>query len=170
MKKLFKYINLFRPLGIILVVPAIAWFFGFQGTISRWQAYQTQQQLLENLQQNQQQRETPTHKTTLSTVPVLRDGSLLKELTPITSQEKITVIKYTPQLLLSGGNVQLDAGEAVLQGNFVSLVKVLDFLENNPNLGKIAGVAYHTILNQVTKKRQLNMTLWILQLHENDRA
>lgn len=50
MKEWMKYKNLGKLLGMLLLVPVIAWFFGFRETISIWHDYKEMKERIQRLQ------------------------------------------------------------------------------------------------------------------------
>lgn len=76
----------------------------------------------------------------------------------------MNVDSYTPNVVREENSTRVDAGMLVLAGNYISLVKLLDFVEKDNTLGKVTSVTFQVFPDRVRKSKQLKMTIWIQQL------
>ena len=163
------YKSFIKLASLLCALPLIAWFLGLRGTVASWQEYREKLGVLEKLRMESDGSSLPRVKEVFSSQAVLQDGQWLKKLSPMLTEGETVVSKYTPYLLRTEGSVRIDIGELTLSGDFISLVKLLDFIERDKSLGKVVSVAFGTTVDRVKKKKQLKMTLWIQQLSVHHR-
>ncbi|WP_303181455.1 hypothetical protein [Butyricimonas paravirosa] len=164
MKEWMKYKNLGKLLGMLLLVPVIAWFFGFRETISIWHDYKEMKERIQRLQAGPVNGQSSDWENNWNGEAVLRDGRLLGKLSGILAKENVNVDSYTPNVVREENSTRVDAGMLVLAGNYISLVKLLDFVEKDNTLGKVTSVTFQVFPDRVRKSKQLKMTIWIQQL------
>lgn len=146
----------------LLLIPLIAWFFGFRRTYRLWQESRIQQERLEYLRSGEKD-----HSFVFSGLPekqVLNDGALLEYLSDFIKRNSITIMKYTPCLTRKEGGLQLYTGELVLGGDFISLLKMIRYIELHPEYGQIVSTAFEAFTDRNMQKKQLKVTLIIQQL------
>ena len=146
----------------LLLLPTIAWFFGFRRTYRLWQESGIQQERLEYLRSGEKD-----HSLVFNGVPkkqILNNGALLGYLSGFIKQNHITILKYTPYLIYEEGDLRLYAGELILGGNFISLLKMIRYIEIHPEYGQIVSATFEVFTNRNRQKKQLKTTLVIQQL------
>lgn len=119
-----------------MLVPSYCWFFGFRETIS-----------IGMITRKERENSTVTSwpckrakfgwENNWNGEAVLRDGRLLGKLSGILAKENVNVDSYTPNVVREENSTRVDAGMLVLAGNYISLVKLLDFVEKDNTLGKV---------------------------------
>ena len=149
MKEWMKYKNLGKLLGMLLLVPVIAWFFGFRETISIWHDYKEMKERIQRLQAGPVNGQSSDWENNWNGEAVLRDGRLLGKLSGILAKENVNVDSYTPNVVREENSTRVDAGMLVLAGNYISLVKLLDFVEKDNTLGKVTSVTFQVFPDRV---------------------
>lgn len=165
MKTRQSYKYLCKPFVWVVAVPVVAWFVGFRSTFILRKTCQEKQRLLMGWQRDSL-RVSSMKALEWDSVSILRNGTWMESLLPVLEREKVSVVRYTPLSLLSAGNVHLEAGELILKGDFIPLVRLLDFMERHVALGKMVQVRFEVVRERAQKEECLNMSIWIMQLHE----
>lgn len=163
MKTWRQYKGLLKLAGMIVMVPLVAWLFGFRQTVKLWRECSVRQETVHRLSANKPEREEVLQEG-LSGKQVLNNGVLLEQLGGTVRDNGVKVVKYTPYLTRQEGALQVHTGELVLSGNFTSLLKVMQHVEKKGNSGKIISAGFRLYDDRVRKERQLRMTLVIQQL------
>lgn len=153
-----------KLLIIIAMVPFSAWVFGFRQTVNLWMEYSVQQENVEKLHAEDTGKPLEPWEDGLTSKQVLNNGVLLEQLSGPVKDNRVTIVKYTPYLTREEGMLQVNTGELVLAGEFVSLLKVMNHVEHNGNLGKIISSGFQVFQDRAKKEKQLRMTLVIQQL------
>lgn len=95
---------------------------------------------------------------------ILNNGVLLGQLERPIRNNEVKMVKYTPYLTREEGKLQVHTGELVLSGSFISLLKVMHYMEKEGHPGKIVSAGFRLFDDRAKKERQLRMTLVVQQL------
>ena len=88
-------------------------------------------------------------------------------------QKNGLVLKDFPQPYINTANGYVTkTAQLTVEGGFINLLKLIYFLENNYNVGKVVAVDFKTSKELRTRKRKLNTTIYIqnvkTETHENN--
>ena len=149
--------------GLIVIVPLVAWVFGFRQTVKLWRESNDRQEMVGRLSESCSGvgNELPG---SVSGKQILNNGVLLGQLERPIRNNEVKMVKYTPYLTREEGKLQVHTGELVLSGSFISLLKVMHYMEKEGHPGKIVSAGFRLFDDRAKKERQLRMTLVVQQL------
>lgn len=77
-------------------------------------------------------------------------------------QRKGLILKDFPQPFVGVENGYITkTAQLTVEGDFIPLLKLIYFLENDYNVGKVVAVDFKTIKERRTRKRKLNTTIYL---------
>ena len=163
MKKWKQHQGFLQLVGLIIIVPLVAWVFGFRQTVKLWRACNARQEMVSRLAESRSGvgNELPG---SVSGKQILNNGVLLGQLERPIRDNGVKMVKYTPYLTREEGKIQVHTGELVLSGGFTSLLKVMHYMEKEGHPGKIVSAGFRLFDDRAKKERQLRMTLVVQQL------
>lgn len=164
MKAWKEHRGLLKLVGIIVMVPLVAWFFGFRQTVRLWRECEVRQETISRLSTSGSGKMTRLPGGELTGKQVLNNGILLERIGKDVESNGVKIVKYTPYLTREEGKLLVHTGELVLSGNFVSLLRVMHRVELDEGLGRVVSVGFRLFRDRAKKERQLRMTLVIQQL------
>ncbi|WP_099293135.1 MULTISPECIES: hypothetical protein [unclassified Butyricimonas] len=164
MKKWKEHRGLLKLVGIVVMVPLVAWFFGFRQTVQLWRECESRQETISRLSVNEPGKVTCLPENEVTGKQVLNNGVLLERIGKEVESNGVKIVKYTPYLTREEGRLLVHTGELVLSGNFVSLLRVMHRVEIDEGLGRIVSVGFRLFRDRAKKERQLRMTLVVQQL------
>ncbi len=167
MKKWKEHRGLLKLVGIVVMVPLVAWFFGFRQTVRLWRECESRQETISRLSVNEPGKVTRLPENEVTGKQVLNNGVLLERIGKEVESNGVKIVKYTPYLTREEGRLLVYTGELVLSGNFVSLLRVMHRVEIDEGLGRIVSVGFRLFHDRAKKERQLRMTLVVQQLTVN---
>ncbi len=167
MKKWKEHRGLLKLVGIVVMVPLVAWFFGFHQTVRLWRECELRQETISRLSVNEPGKVTRLPENEVTGKQVLNNGVLLERIGKEVESNGVKIVKYTPYLTREEGKLLVHTGELVLSGNFVSLLRVMHRVEIDEGLGRIVSVGFRLFRDRAKKERQLRMTLVVQQLTVN---
>ena len=153
MKKWKQHQGFLQLVGLIIIVPLVAWVFGFRQTVKLWRACNARQEMVSRLAESRSGvgNELPG---SVSGKQILNNGVLLGQLERPIRDNGVKMVKYTPY----------HTGELVLSGSFTSLLRVMHYMEKEGQPGKIVSAGFRLFDDRAKKERQLRMTLVVQQL------
>ena len=167
MKKWKEHRGLLKLVGIVVMVPLVAWFFGFRQTVRLWRECELRQETISRLSVNEPGKVTRLPENEVTGKQVLNNGVLLERIGKEVESNGVKIVKYTPYLTREEGKLLVHTGELVLSGNFVSLLRVMHRVEIDEGLGRIVSVGFRLFRDRAKKECQLRMTLIVQQLTVN---
>ena len=156
--------GLLKLVGMIVMVPLVAWFFGFCQTVSIWRECKARQATIDRLSASESGSPTRLPGNEVTGKQVLNNGIILQRIGESVENNGVKIVKYTPYLTREEGHLQVHTGELVLSGSFVSLLRVMHHVETGEGLGRIVSAGFRLFRDRAKKERQLRMTLVIQQL------
>ena len=163
MKEWKQHKGFLQLIGLIVIVPLVAWGFGFRQTVKLWRESNDRQEMVGHLSESRSGvgNELPG---SVSGKQILNNGVLLGQLEQPIRDNEVKMVKYTPYLTREEGKLQVHTGELVLSGSFISLLKVMHYMEKEGHPGKIVSAGFRLFDDRAKKERQLRMTLVVQQL------
>ena len=163
MKEWKQHKGFLQLVGVIIIVPLVAWVFGFRQTVKLWRECNVRQETISRL--------SGSHSGVGSELPgnvsgkqILNNGVLLGQLERPIRDNGVKMVKYTPYLTREEGKLQVHTGELVLSGSYTSLLRVMHCVEKEGLPGKIVSAGFRLFDDRARKERQLRMTLVVQQL------
>lgn len=156
--------GLLKLVGMIVMVPLVAWFFGFRQTVSIWRECKARQATIDRLSASESGSTTRLPGNEVTGKQVLNNGVILQRIEESVENNGVKIVKYTPYLTREEGRLRVHTGELVLSGSFVSLLRVMHCVETGEGLGRIVSTGFRLFRDRAKKERQLRMTLVIQQL------
>ena len=154
-----KYGGLVR-LAILLIIVPVAWHLSISRTVDQWRKYrigQSEIRLLEGMD-NISGAMIELHND------LLNSGDILKALYPEIEANGLNVDLYVPYLTQTQGSTTLRSAEIVLRGEFISLLKIIRFLENDIPQVSLRSIEFASSNNPREKEKQLRATLIVQQI------
>ena len=98
MKKWKQHQGFLQLVGLIIIVPLVAWVFGFRQTVKLWRACNARQEMVSRLAESRSGvgNELPG---SVSGKQILNNGVLLGQLERPIRDNGVKMVKYTPYLM-----------------------------------------------------------------------
>ena len=107
MKKWKEHRGLLKLVGIVVMVPLVAWFFGFHQTVRLWRECELRQETISRLSVNEPGKVTRLPENEVTGKQVLNNGVLLERIGKEVESNGVKIVKYTPYL--TGGREAVGA-------------------------------------------------------------
>lgn len=157
-----KHIGFVKIIALLIVFPIIVWELTLKKTYSIY---------IEN-KQMESQVTVISNKPSRSSVPAISDtspllsnGKLLEMITDYLKEAKIEVVSYQPSLINEDNTYKLYSGTLVMRGNFISLVKAIDSIEQKKLPVKLSSASFSFIpSNRASGVNAIDLTLIFQQI------
>lgn len=115
MKKWKQHQGFLQLVGLIIIVPLVAWVFGFRQTVKLWRACNARQEMVSRLAESRSGvgNELPG---SVSGKQILNNGVLLGQLERPIRDNGVKMVKYTPYLTREEGKLQVHTGSSCFPG------------------------------------------------------
>ncbi|MCM1722614.1 hypothetical protein [Bacteroides ovatus] len=121
-----KHIGIIKIIALLFIFPITVWELTLKKTCS---IYKENKLLESQVAVIGTIRPNSAVSAISATSPLLSNGKLLEMITDYLKEAKIEIVSYQPSLINEDNTYKLYAGTMVIRGNFISLVKAIDFIE-----------------------------------------
>lgn len=154
-------------LGLLLVVlPLAVYSLAFGKTIQKYIGYRNEQKMLTALEISTTSTDRP-ETILFSNENLVQTGLLLHRLSETLLRYGVTVEKYTPYTFDGGNQILLHTAELVLQGDYIDLVRVIEYVQENLPECKLLSVHFKSEKIQSSNERRLKVTLLLQQIMQS---
>ncbi len=161
-------------LGLFILI-WMSWRFGISKTLDVYKRYAKLKAKTEEINSRPvsigQMKKQIFVLDSLIKVQNLKEGSfhqrLLQSIEDVNSKEKINILHYNRPHVFKKGNYTIQTAMITVEGNFISLLKYIYYLEQKARLGSIYSVTFKKSENRKTRKKYLQATIYIQYLSKN---
>lgn len=164
MKQLNLYTGIIKIMGLLVLLPFVAYMLAISKTVSMYRNLKAQEQLLystQNISDN-----SPEKIVALNDNEDVKSGAVIKILNTHMVDNSTMTDSYTPTLSYKSNGFAIYTGELILSGPFIDLTKLMSKLENGGRGYKIASVKYKTVNDVRSRNVKLLMTIIIQQVNK----
>ncbi|URW80626.1 hypothetical protein [Xiashengella succiniciproducens] len=160
MKRIKGLIYLFL---LLILLPICVYQLALKKTISQYWLLRQEKIELNNLQK--QIRITPTANVEDYGDDILQNGHLINLMSQNMTLNNVKIERYTPILHNEEEFVKEFTVEIVFEGQFISLIKMINEIETKYSSCKIASANFKIQKQRQQNNEKLYLTLWIQQLN-----
>jgi len=104
----------------------------------------------------------------ISSESLLSNGKIMSIISDDIKRERVEIIKYTPMLIDSENNWELYAGELVLSGRYINLVKIIAFIENSNLPLKVSSLNFEYDRKKRDPAKYITLTATLHQIEKSN--
>lgn len=161
-----KYYNgIIRIIALIILTPIVLGKCTFSKTFQLYRDYQYLQSQEKQLEQTASSKPMLT-STRLHNENLISNGQLVELMSRACEENSVSVKQYEPRLLDREGNYKLYTANMVLTGNYISLVKILRYWEDNMLPVKIRSLQFEYDEKKM-KDKKVEMTVIMKQIENS---
>ena len=164
MKQLNLYTGIIKIMGLLVLLPFVAYMLAMSKTVSMYRNLKVQEQLLFSTRNTSEN--SPEKIVALNDNEDVKSGAVIKILSKHMVDNSTMTDSYTPTLSYKSNGFTIYTGELVLSGPFIDLTKLMSKLENEGRGYKIASVKYKTVNDVRSRSVKLQMTIIIQQVNK----
>lgn len=154
-----QYASIIKLAALLVLAPVVIYVLSFSDTIGLYKEYR---------QAGESSVTSPIIARTedfSASVPMLSSGVLMRMISSICTESKVTVGSFSPEEVGREGDLRLVSAQLCLTGNFVGLLKVLIRVEEISDI-KISGAEFSTM--KVGKKdKTIQLELTVVQVEDH---
>lgn len=154
-----QYASIIKLAGLLVLAPVVIYVLSVSDTIGLYKEYR---------QAGESSVRSPIIERTedfSASAPMLSSGMLMRIISVICTESKVTVGSFSPEEVGREGDLRLVSAQLCLTGNFVGLLKVLARVEGISDI-KISGAEFSTM--KVGKKdKTIQLELTVVQVEDH---
>lgn len=163
MKWIDAYAGRLRLIGLVVLAPLLIWWLALSRTVTLWKDYRA---ATERLQKLETDGGTVAVSPQVTASPVISNGKILEQLMAVVTDNHLSIVAYSPLFTSAEGEWKIYTGELELAGEYIPLLKAVDYIGQHKEWGRIRSVRFRTVADRIRHTQQLRMNLWIQQIEK----
>lgn len=154
-----QYASMIKLTALLVLAPVVIYVLSVSGTIGLYKEYR---------QARESSVTSPVIERTEGfsvSAPMLSSGELMRTISGVCAENKVTVGNYSPKEVGREGNLRLVSAQLCLMGDFVGLLNVLARTEEISDI-KISGAEFST-MKVGKKEKTIHLELTVVQVEDH---
>lgn len=158
------YSGIIKVMALVILMPIVLGKCTFSKTFQLYKDYRHIQSMETQLEITASG--TPVPVPASSNENLISNGKVVELISPVCNKNGVLVKQYEPRLLDRESDYKLYAANLILSGNYIDLVKTLQYWENNIPSIKISSIQFEYDERKM-KDKKLEMTVMARQIENN---
>ena len=160
------YLGIIKLVCLLILVPIITWNLSIKETFALYKQNKEVEVISDALD-----RQTVGTQIAIPAIitseALLSNGKILSIISDSIKSERVEIVKYTPTVIDAENDWELCAGELILSGRYINLVKIISFIENSDLPLKVSSLNFEYDRKKRDPAKYITLTIILHQIEKN---